>query len=114
MSTVITDDIAENLRRDDRSVGLVETRHATLFEPPNELVLACGAKLGPIRIAYETYGELSPERDNAVFVCHALTGDAHVAGRRGPPRPRMSTPAHAECDARHGELWNGNRAPASD
>ncbi len=64
----------------DRSVGFVETRFATLFEPPNELVLESGAKLGPVTVAYETYGELSPEKDNAIFICHALTGDAHVAG----------------------------------
>ncbi|MBI1310431.1 homoserine O-acetyltransferase [bacterium] len=64
----------------DHSVGFVETQFATLFESPNELVLESGAKLGPITVAYETYGELSPEKDNAIFVCHALTGDAHVAG----------------------------------
>ncbi|QDT35850.1 homoserine O-acetyltransferase MetX [Stratiformator vulcanicus] len=61
-------------------VGLVETRHITLFE--NEpLKTASGDRIGPITVAYETYGELSPERDNAVFLCHALTGDAHAAGR---------------------------------
>ncbi len=64
----------------DQSVGFVETQFATLFEPPNELVLESGAKLGPVTVAYETYGELSPEKDNAIFICHALTGDAHVAG----------------------------------
>ncbi|MEX1097391.1 MAG: homoserine O-acetyltransferase [Planctomycetales bacterium] len=65
---------------DENSVGLVETRHATLFEPPHPLVTAGGSYIGPIQVAYETYGELSPERDNAIFVCHALTGDAHAAG----------------------------------
>ncbi|MGH7201924.1 MAG: homoserine O-acetyltransferase family protein, partial [Planctomycetaceae bacterium] len=68
-------------RPDRRSVGIVETQCATLFEPPNELRPAGGRKIGPISVAYETYGELSPERDNAVFICHALTGDAHAAGR---------------------------------
>jgi homoserine O-acetyltransferase len=38
-----------------------------------------GAVLGPIRIAYQTYGELNAAKSNAVLVCHALTGDQHVA-----------------------------------
>ncbi|MCB9850641.1 MAG: homoserine O-acetyltransferase, partial [Phycisphaerales bacterium] len=37
-------------------------------------------RLGPITVTYETYGKLSDARDNAVFICHALTGDAHAAG----------------------------------
>jgi homoserine O-acetyltransferase len=65
-----------------RSVGLVHTQSATLFAPPNELTLANSRRLGPITVAFETYGKLSPERDNAIFVCHALTGDAHAAGYR--------------------------------
>jgi homoserine O-acetyltransferase len=40
-----------------------------------------------VRIAYETWGELSPARDNAVLVLHALTGDSHVVGERGPGHP---------------------------
>lgn len=52
-----------------------------LFEPPAALVLESGATLGPIQVAYETYGELSPRKDNVVYICHALTGDAHVCGR---------------------------------
>jgi len=64
----------------DDSVGFVETQQVTLFEPPNELCLESGVRFGPIDVAYETYGTLSPEKDNAIFVCHALTGDAHVAG----------------------------------
>ena len=66
---------------DQQSVGIVQTRFARLFEPPFELTLESGGRLGSITVAYETYGELTPEKDNAIFVCHALTGDAHVAGR---------------------------------
>jgi homoserine O-acetyltransferase len=66
------------------SVGLVETKFITFAEPPNEMKLECGQKLGPITLAYETYGALSPERDNAVLVLQALSGDAHVAGYHAP------------------------------
>jgi homoserine O-acetyltransferase len=62
----------------------VETKFATLFEPPQPLKTDGGATIGPVTVAYETYGTLSPEKDNAIFVCHALTGDAHAAGRHGP------------------------------
>ena len=62
------------------SIGFVETQSVKLFEAPNELCLESGVRFGPIDVAYETYGTLSPDKDNAIFVCHALTGDAHVAG----------------------------------
>jgi homoserine O-acetyltransferase len=42
--------------------------------------LDCGRELHPVRVAYETYGALSPRRDNVILVCHALSGDAHAAG----------------------------------
>ena len=48
------------------------------------LALETGARLGPIDVAYETWGALTPARDNAVLVLHALTGDSHAAG---PPEP---------------------------
>lgn len=60
----------------DGSYGLVETQYAD-FEG---IVLESGLFLGPLRVAFETYGTLSPERDNAVLIFHALSGDAHVAG----------------------------------
>jgi homoserine O-acetyltransferase/O-succinyltransferase len=77
-------EIAEPVVADDRSVGIVQTQYVELFQPPAPLVLESGERLGPIRVAYETYGELSSTADNAIFVCHALTGDAHVAGRHTP------------------------------
>lgn len=66
--------------RQHSGVGFVQTQLATLFEPPHSLKLAGGGELGPIQVAYETYGELTPAKDNAIFICHALTGDAHAAG----------------------------------
>ena len=44
------------------------------------LRLACGAELGPIDVAYRTWGALNAARSNAILVCHALTGDQYAAG----------------------------------
>ncbi len=77
-------EVIETFQPDEGSVGIVETKQATLFEPPGELSLICGSKIGPVTVAYETYGELSPEQDNAIFICHALTLDAHAAGLHTP------------------------------
>jgi homoserine O-acetyltransferase/O-succinyltransferase len=52
-------------------------------------VLEGGGLLHDIEIAYETWGELSPAGDNAVLVCHALTGDSHAAGAMGAGHPSM-------------------------
>jgi homoserine O-acetyltransferase len=55
---------------------------ATVFTD-DALSLELGASLGAVTVAYETWGSLSPERDNAVLVMHALTGDSHAAGSGG-------------------------------
>ncbi|HMK34908.1 MAG TPA: homoserine O-acetyltransferase [Desulfomonilaceae bacterium] len=55
-------------------------RVATEFADFDGLTLESGLFLGPVRVAYETYGTLSPERDNGVLILHALSGDAHAAG----------------------------------
>ncbi len=69
-------------------VGPVETQRERLFDEERPLVLDSGARLGPVEVAYETYGELDPGGANAVFVCHALSGDAHAAGLHpGATRP---------------------------
>src|ERR1700754_1031347 len=43
------------------------------------LRLDSGATLAPLEIAYKTYGTLNADKTNAVLVCHALTGDQHLA-----------------------------------
>lgn len=50
-------------------------------------VLEGGGMLHDLTVAFETWGTLSPEADNAVLVCHALTGDAHAAGPAGDGHP---------------------------
>jgi len=64
------------LQRD--ALGIVETSKIRVFDQP--MVLESGVCFGPIDVAYETYGTLSPERDNVILVCHALSGGAHAAG----------------------------------
>jgi homoserine O-acetyltransferase/O-succinyltransferase len=61
-------------------LGKVETQFYTFGESPDELKLESGEKLGPITLAYETYGELNNQRSNAVLILHAFSGDAHAAG----------------------------------
>jgi len=61
-------------------LGIVETKFFEFAESPRELVLESGQKLGPVTLAYETYGALNSDKTNAVLICHALSGDAHVAG----------------------------------
>ncbi len=70
------------------SVGIVEKKFFHFAHPPNEMVFECGKKLGPLTLAYETYGELDAEKKNAVLVLHALTGDSHAAGYYTPEDPK--------------------------
>jgi homoserine O-acetyltransferase/O-succinyltransferase len=56
------------------------TQSLTLFPPDSPFVMDSGRALAPATVAYETYGELNAAGDNAVLVCHALTGNAHAAG----------------------------------
>ncbi len=71
----------------DGSVGIVRTETIRLDLPPGGYVLDNGARLTQIDVAYETYGQRSPKDDNVVFVCHALSGNAHAAGTHVNPEP---------------------------
>jgi homoserine O-acetyltransferase len=55
---------------------LAYARSVTLDGP---LELECGGRLPSVTVAYETYGQLNAQRDNAVLICHAISGDSHVA-----------------------------------
>ena len=59
------------------SVGLVTPQRHTFSEP---LQLACGKALASYDLVYETYGQLNSAADNAILICHALSGHHHAAG----------------------------------
>ena len=58
------------------------------FPPERALKLQSGGRLTGVEVAYKTYGQLNADRSNAVLVCHALTGDQHVAS----PHPQSGKP----------------------
>ncbi len=59
------------------SVGVVATQ---FYHSQTPLALACGRSLPNFTLAYETYGELNASKNNAILICHALSGHQHVAG----------------------------------
>ena len=85
------------------SVGTVDTQFLDL---PTPIRLDCGTELHSVRIAYETYGTLSPGRSNVILVCHALSGDAHAAGFAGTP-PAGSARDGFGADDRDGTAGKG-------
>lgn len=66
---------------------LIVTRQNWTLE--EGLLLESGARISPIEVAYETWGTLNAKGDNALLVCHALTGDAHAAGKYAPEDTRL-------------------------
>jgi homoserine O-acetyltransferase/O-succinyltransferase len=74
MPRTVTPQFARPLAAPDAPHG-----HAIAFDEP--LVLDSGRALAPFTLAYMTYGALNAERNNAILVCHALSGDQFAAGR---------------------------------
>ncbi len=111
--TIRNEDMSHTSALAAGSVGAVETHY---LELPDPVPLDCGQELHPVRIAYETYGELSPRRDNAILVCHALSGDAHAAGF-STEAGQKSTRDGFGADDRDGEVgkalgwWDGMIGP---
>lgn len=66
---------------ESNSVGIVKAQVAHFTQP---LTLKSGAVLPQYHLTYETYGELNAAKTNAVLICHALSGNHHVAGRYTP------------------------------
>jgi homoserine O-acetyltransferase len=70
------------------SAGEVETKYFTFPDKTAGFELENGEELGQVTLAYETYGTLNDQKNNAILICHALTGDAHAAGfEKGSGKP---------------------------
>ncbi len=62
------------------NVGKVHSQCVDVATSTNPLHLQYGEEISNVAIAYQTYGDLNPAGDNAILICHALTGSAHAAG----------------------------------
>ncbi|MGH1363149.1 MAG: homoserine O-acetyltransferase MetX [Calditrichia bacterium] len=77
------------------------TQYRFVASTENPLILQFGRQLEEVIVAYETYGKLNAQADNAVLVCHALTGNAHVADLDIDGQPSLT------ADGQPRGWWNG-------
>ena len=75
------------------AIGIVEAKDLRLEPPEGGWRLACGETLPEISVRYEMVGEPAEDGSNVVFICHALTGDAHVVGFRPGENPEKDRPS---------------------
>ena len=66
-----------NNKLKDNSVGIITPKTVDIHQ---NLKLDCGKDLESFSLVYETYGKLNTKKDNAILICHALSGDHHAAG----------------------------------
>lgn len=57
---------------------IIKTQKVRLYTEAEPFQFESGSKLGPVDVAFETYGELNSEGTNCILICHALTGSAHA------------------------------------
>lgn len=105
------------------SLGVIKPEHAHFSDA---LYLASGEVLDEFELVYETYGALQPDGNNAVLICHALSGNHHAAGFHsetdtkpgwwdtviGPGKPIDTNRFFVVCPNNIGGC-NGSTGPAS-
>lgn len=83
----MSDGLPEGLTEADSavaSVGIVTKESWSFGSAAEPFVLENRQTLSEVEVAYETYGQLSARRDNAILVCHGITGSSHAAGKYAP------------------------------
>ena len=85
MVICMKDDVVTSAR-----ITPVRTPHTATSWTFDTLPLQFGGAFGPVTLAYETWGTLNSDGDNAILLTHALTGDAHAYDNRQPDDPRAA------------------------
>lgn len=82
---------ADSVRRPWEEVASAGVSDAKTLVLDGRFTLASGRALDTVEVAYETWGELDEHGSNAVLICHALSGDSHVAGLRSGEDPELGS-----------------------
>lgn len=79
--------VDSSLQSSDSVRGVLPLRHARTVRFAGPIELTLGGTLPEVTVAYETFGTLSAAKDNAILICHALSGDSHVARHKPDDAP---------------------------